>query len=93
MGLRLHGDIESFTAAPLMVLFGPTHLALNLTPVLFNVLFAYAVYLFTREGAGGRIGLWALAFACFPTCFLVWNVVVARGAYSETLAQRLWRRT
>jgi 4-amino-4-deoxy-L-arabinose transferase-like glycosyltransferase len=85
-GYQYMGTIESLVAAPLMVLFGPTRFALNLSPVLFDVLFAYAVYLFTREAAGRRIGLWALAFACFPPCFLVWNVVVARGAYSETLA-------
>jgi hypothetical protein len=50
------------------------------------MLFAAAAYLFTREAAGRTAGRWALAFACFPPIYLVWTVVVARGAYSETLA-------
>jgi F5/8 type C domain/Dolichyl-phosphate-mannose-protein mannosyltransferase len=85
-GLQYIGTIESFVAAPLMLVFGPTRFALDLSPVLFNMLFLYAVYLYAREAAGRRIGLWALAFASFPPCFLVSNVVVARGGYSETLA-------
>ncbi len=85
-GLQYMGTIESFVAAPLMLVFGPTRFALDLSPVIFNMLFLYAVYLYAREAAGRRIGLWALAFASFPPCFLVSNVVVARGGYSETLA-------
>jgi F5/8 type C domain-containing protein/dolichyl-phosphate-mannose-protein mannosyltransferase len=85
-GYHYMGTLESFVAAPLMLLFGPTRFALNLAPTLFSMLFAYASYHFAREAAGHAIGLWALAFACFPPCFLVWNVVVARGGYSETLA-------
>jgi dolichyl-phosphate-mannose-protein mannosyltransferase/F5/8 type C domain-containing protein len=85
-GYQYMGTVESFVAAPLMLVFGPTRFALDLSPVLFNMLFSCAVYLYAREAAGRGIGLWALAFASFPPCFLVWNVVVARGAYSETLA-------
>jgi 4-amino-4-deoxy-L-arabinose transferase-like glycosyltransferase len=85
-GYNYMGTLESFVAAPLMLVFGPTRFALNLAPTLFSLLFAYAVYLFAREAAGHRAGVWALAFACFPPCFLVWNVVVARGGYAETLA-------
>jgi hypothetical protein len=85
-GYQYMGTIESMVAAPLMLALGPTRFALNLSPVVFNLLFAYAAYLFTREAAGRRVGLWSLAFASFPPCLLVWNVVVARGAYSETLA-------
>jgi 4-amino-4-deoxy-L-arabinose transferase-like glycosyltransferase len=85
-GYDYMGTLESFVAAPLMLVFGPTRFALNLAPALFSMLFAYAAYLLAREVAGNRAGLWALAFACFPPCFLVWNVVVARGGYSETLA-------
>jgi hypothetical protein len=85
-GYDYMGTLESFVAAPLMLVFGPTRFALNLAPVLFSMLFAYAAYLLAREAAGFRAGVWALAFACFPSCFLVWNVVVARGGYAETLA-------
>ncbi len=85
-GYHYMGTIESFVAAPLMLAFGPTRFALNLSPVLFSMLFATAAYLFTREAAGRTAGLWALAFACFPPIYLLWTVVVARGAYSETLA-------
>jgi F5/8 type C domain/Dolichyl-phosphate-mannose-protein mannosyltransferase len=85
-GYLYMGTIESFVAAPLMLLFGPTRFALNLSPVLFSMLFALSAYLFAREAAGRAAGLWALAFACFPPIYLVWTVVVARGAYTETLA-------
>src|SRR5437762_6152422 len=85
-GYLYMGTIESFVAAPLMLLFGPTRFALNLSPVLFSMLFALSAYLFAREAAGRRAGLWALAFACFPPIYLVWTVVVARGAYTESLA-------
>jgi F5/8 type C domain/Dolichyl-phosphate-mannose-protein mannosyltransferase len=85
-GYHYMGTIESFVAAPLMLVFGPTRFALNLSPVLFSMLFAVSAYLFGREAAGRPTGLWALAFACFPPIYLVWTVVVARGAYSETLA-------
>ncbi len=85
-GYDYMGTLESFVAAPLMLVFGPTRFALNLAPTLFSMLFAYAAYLFTREAAGHRAGLWALAFACFPPCFLISNAVVARGGYCETLA-------
>jgi hypothetical protein len=85
-GYHYMGTIESFVAAPLMLVFGPTRFALNLSPVLFSMLFATAAYFFTREVAGRTAGLWALAFACFPPIYLLWTVVVARGAYSETLA-------
>jgi len=85
-GYQYMGTIESFVAAPLMLVFGPTRFALDLSPVLFNMLFLYAVYLYAREAAGPATGLWALAFASMPPCFLIWSVVVAAGAYSETLA-------
>jgi F5/8 type C domain-containing protein/dolichyl-phosphate-mannose-protein mannosyltransferase len=85
-GYLYMGTIESFVAAPLMLLFGPTRFALNLSPVLFSMLFALSAYLFAREAAGRPCGLWALAFACFPPIYLVWTVVVARGAYAESLA-------
>ncbi len=85
-GYHYMGTLESFVAAPLMVVFGPSRFALDLAPTLFSMLFAYASYLFAREATGRSTGLWALALACFPACFLVWNVVVARGGYSETLA-------
>jgi hypothetical protein len=85
-GYDYMGTLESFVAAPLMLIFGPTRFVLGLSPTLFSMLFAFAAYLFAREAAGRATGIWALAFACFPPCFLVWNVVVARGAYSETLA-------
>jgi Dolichyl-phosphate-mannose-protein mannosyltransferase/F5/8 type C domain len=85
-GYHYMGTIESFVAAPLMLVFGPTRFALNLSPVLFSMLFAGSAYLFARDAAGRTAGLWALAFACFPPIYLVWTVVVARGAYSETLA-------
>lgn len=85
-GYHYMGTIESFVAAPLMLVFGPTRFALNLSPVLFSMLFAVAAYLFARETAGRRAGLWALAFACFPPIYLVWTAIVARGAYVETLA-------
>ncbi len=85
-GYHYMGTIESYVAAPLMLLFGPTRFALNLSPVLSSMLFASAAYLFAREAAGRTEALWALAFACFPPIYLVWTVVVARGAYSETLA-------
>ncbi len=85
-GYLYMGTIESFVAAPLMLLFGPTRFALNLSPVLFSMLFALSAYLFAREAAGRAAGLWALAFACFPPIYLVWTVIVARGAYAETLA-------
>lgn len=85
-GYHYMGTIESFVAAPLMVLFGPTRFALNLSPVLFSMLFAVASYRFAREAAGRTAALWALAFACFPPIYLVWTAVVARGAYVETLA-------
>ncbi len=85
-GYHYVGTIESFAAAPLMVLFGPTRFALNLSPALFSMLFAFAAYRFAREAAGRSAGLWALGFACFPPIYLVWTVVIARGAYAETLA-------
>jgi F5/8 type C domain-containing protein/dolichyl-phosphate-mannose-protein mannosyltransferase len=85
-GYLYMGTIESFVAAPLMLIFGATRFALNLSPVLFSMLFALSAYLFAREAAGRRAGLWALAFACFPPIYLVWTVVVARGAYAESLA-------
>src|SRR5947207_8669544 len=43
-GLQYMGTIESFVAAPLMLVFGPTRFALDLSPVIFNMLFLYAVY-------------------------------------------------
>ncbi len=85
-GYHYMGTIESIVAAPIMLLLGPTRLALDLSPTLFSLLFAYAAYRLAREAAGQRAGLWALAFACFPPIYLVWTAVVARGAYSETLA-------
>jgi 4-amino-4-deoxy-L-arabinose transferase-like glycosyltransferase len=85
-GYLYMGTIESFVAAPLMLLFGATRFALDLSPVLFSMLFALAAYLFARHAAGRAAGLWALAFACFPSIYLVWTAVVARGAYVETLA-------
>ena len=85
-GYHYMGTIESVVAAPLMLVFGPTRFALNLSPVLFSMLFAFAAWRFAREAFGAKAGLWALAFACFPSVYLVWTVVVARGAYAETLA-------
>ena len=85
-GYLYMGTIESFVAAPLMALFGPTRFALDLSPTLFSMLFALGAYLFARQAAGRTAGLWALAFACFPSIYLIWTVVVARGAYAETLA-------
>ena len=85
-GYLYMGTIESFVAAPLMWLFGPTRFALDLSPTLFSMLFALGAYLFARHTAGRTAGLWALAFACFPSIYLVWTVIVARGAYAETLA-------
>jgi hypothetical protein len=85
-GYLYMGTIESVVAAPLMLVFGMTRFALNLSPVLFSMLFAIAAYLYAREAGGRSAGLWALALACFPPIYLVWTVIVARGAYSETLA-------
>jgi len=85
-GYHYMGTIESFVAAPLMLVFGETRFALNLSPALFSMLFAASAMLFAREAAGRTAGLWALALGCFPPIYLVWTVVVARGAYAETLA-------
>jgi hypothetical protein len=85
-GYLYMGTIESLVAAPLMLVFGVTRFALNLSPVLFSLVFALGAFLFAREAAGRTAGLWALALACFPPLYLVWTVIVARGAYSETLA-------
>jgi len=85
-GYHYMGTIESFVAAPLMLVFGETRFALNLAPALFSMLFAWSAYLFARESGGRKAGLWALALGCFPPIYLIWTVVVARGAYAETLA-------
>lgn len=85
-GYDYMGTLESLTAAPLMLVFGENRFALNLAPALYSLLFALAAYLATREAAGRRAGLWALAFGCFPPTYLLWTCVRARGAYSETLA-------
>src|ERR1700757_4691783 len=58
-GYHYMGTLESFVAAPLMLVFGPTRFALNLAPALFSMLFAYASFLFAREASGRAIGLWA----------------------------------
>src|SRR5207244_2202968 len=39
-GYHYMGTIESFVAAPLMLVFGETRFALNLSPALFSMLFA-----------------------------------------------------
>lgn len=58
------GAIHCYVAAALMLVAGPTRTAVQLAPTLYSMLFALAAYLFTREVAGKRVGLWALAFAC-----------------------------
>ena len=85
-GYSYMGTIESITAAPLMLLFGKNRFALNLSPTLYSLLFAYACFLIGRHLGGRRVGLWALALGSFPPTYLVWTCVTARGAYSETLA-------
>jgi hypothetical protein len=85
-GYSYMGTLESFTAAPLMLLFGKGRFALNMAPVLYSLLFTYACYLIGKYAGGRRTGLWAAAFAAFPSAYLVWTNVVARGAYTETLA-------
>ena len=61
-GYSYMGTIESVVAAPLMLVFGPTRFALNLTPALFSLLFGYAAYRLASTALGRRFGLWALAF-------------------------------
>jgi hypothetical protein len=85
-GYSYMGTLESITAAPLMLLFGKNRFALNLSPALYSLLFAYACFLIGRHLGGRRVGLWALAFGSFPPTYLIWTCVTARGAYSETLA-------
>jgi hypothetical protein len=92
-GYNHMGTLESFVAAPIMLIFGPTQFALALSPTLFSMLFACAAYLFAREAAGRATGIWALAFACFPPCFLVWNVVVARGGIQKRSRSARWPPT
>ena len=89
-GYSYMGTLESITAAPLMLIFGPNRFALNLAPVLYSLLFAYACFLLGRHVGGRRVGLWALAFGSFPSTYLIWTCVTARGAYSETLALGTW---
>jgi hypothetical protein len=85
-GYSYMGTLESITAAPLMLVFGRNRFALNLSPTLYSLLFAYACFLIGRQVGGRRVGLWALAFGSFPPTYLIWTCVTARGAYSETLA-------
>jgi hypothetical protein len=85
-GYSYMGTLEPITAAPLMLLFGRNRFALNLSPTLYSLLFAYACFLIGRHLGGRRVGLWALALGSFPPTYLVWTCVTARGAYSETLA-------
>jgi hypothetical protein len=85
-GYSYMGTLESMTAAPLMLVFGANRFALNLAPMLYSLLFAYACFLIGRHLGGRGAGLWALALGSFPPTYLVWTCVTARGAYSETLA-------
>src|SRR5512139_2820007 len=48
------GTIESFTAVPLMLLFGNGRFALDLASVLYSLLFVYACYLVGRHAGGKR---------------------------------------
>jgi hypothetical protein len=48
-GYNYMGTLESFVAAPIMLIFGPTRFAIALSPTLFSMLFACAAYLFARE--------------------------------------------
>lgn len=79
------GPLESYLAALLFFLFGPSQLALNLAPAVFSLLFLLAAYRFARTAFGRETGLVSLLLLALGPPFLVWHSVLARGNYIENL--------
>lgn len=84
-GQHYMGTLESLVAVPFFLLLGPTNHALQLSPLLFYLLFLAALGLLGRELFGPGPALWAVAGAvASPNLLWAWSIA-PRGGYAETL--------
>lgn len=79
------GTIESFVAAILFFLFGPSRYALNSAPLLISLFFIIIMYKFGKDMYGVKFGLAAMFFASLAPPYLIWHSTLARANYIENL--------
>jgi hypothetical protein len=77
------GSLQSYLAAGLFTVVGPSTLALKLVPAGVYLLFSALSYLVARRDLGRTVALVSLAYLAIPPSFLaIWSIK-ARGAYVE----------
>ena len=77
------GSLQSYLAAGLFTLVGPSTLALKLVPAGVYLVFALLTYWVARRDLGRPVALLSLAYLALPPSFLaIWSTK-ARGAYVE----------
>ncbi len=85
-GQNYFGGLESYLAALLFALFGPSEFALSLSPILFSLLWIAATYLLFAELADRRAGLAAAALLAVPSWETVWYSIGTYGGYPAAFA-------
>jgi hypothetical protein len=84
-GQPFAGTIESYLAAALFAVIGPSRFALALSPFLVSLAFLLVTERLARDGFGREAGRLALLLAAVPAPFLVVHSVTARSNYIENL--------
>lgn len=84
-GQHYMGSLESIVGAAFFAVLGPGYHALQLSPLLFFVLYLGVLWALGRELFGEIPALWALVYAAAaPFQLYVWSMA-PRGGYAETL--------
>ncbi len=80
-GQSYMGALEAYVAALLFALFGPSEVALALSPILFSLGWIAATYLLFRELMGERAGLAAALCVALPGWEVLWYNIGSYGGY------------
>lgn len=82
-GAPYSSPVESYLAAPVFALLGPSRNALCLTIILESMVFLWLAYLSAKDMWNRSAGLWAMAFAALPTWYFLYINCFPRTSYLE----------
>ncbi|MCZ6602555.1 MAG: glycosyltransferase family 39 protein, partial [Planctomycetota bacterium] len=84
-GQAYGGAVQSYLAALLFSVAGPSAVGLKIVSLLFFVLFCLALFCYARDRAGGGAALVACAFIALPPPFFTQHSIRADGLYPPML--------
>lgn len=76
------GALEAYVAALTIRMFGPSELAVCLSPILFSGAWAVVTYLLFRRLLNAHAGLWAAVCVAIPGWYTLWYSTAPYGGYS-----------